>query len=222
MKWGIGIDAENQYISVEAERSNSLIATPEGHPIVSDSREFINFISGSMEYFGDSVCSGMSPYGIESSFIDYQISNKNTEHFDALLSAYDECKRNKSISRDEWINTIQNSSPRNVAVLMCICGNIGSPQVAYNIVNDGLGPPICWLQGICGIRGYVGTDTDLIFEAASNNEGFGDVINNLPDFEWNCRECVSDTDDFDKERCAIGLQFSMIVEYARLAKESGI
>jgi len=218
MEWEIAADVEGYYRVVPADTEADCLVTPEGHRIRSESKDLIAFIAKSLELYEVDVCSGMSPYGLESSFLDFGISSENDEQVATLASAHDQCVQPKSISRDIWLDTILGVSPRNMAVLMCICGNVGLPQMAYDLVVKGQLPPDSWFSRVCAVRDYAIGNSDLIESAAEANEAFGPLILNQPYIEKNCRYCVAGDDQFDPKDCAIRQQFSMIQQYAALSK----
>lgn len=200
----------------------SVVVTPKGHEIVSSSKEFIQFLVESLNLYGTNML-GLTPYGIESSRLDFGICGSKQSTIHGLSEAHDEACRDPELNKDDWMDLVLTGSPRTLAALVTICGNIGWPEIGYEMAAKSRMPCIGWFNRICPIvQGDIdprSVTPNLIAEVAEDiTESFATLLHNDDDLCANCTFCLNRSNKFVAQRCAIYRQFALIKRYIELGK----
>lgn len=220
-KWGIGFGDNGKYMPVAG---NGEIESPGGNEICSYNENFIALIAQSLNLYGSAEIAGLTPYGIESSRLDFDLRNTNPKIVEALSSAYDDSRMESDLEREEWLDLVVRANPRTIAALVTLCGNIGWPEIGFDMAARSKMPGIKWCAHICpmkegfsGLAGIVNQDSIDLF-AEDVDEPFGLLVLRNQEVAANCKSCINDESDFSNFRCAIYRQFALVKRYIDLGK----
>ena len=222
--WVIAHISENQYHTVQYNKEDSFVLTPQGTLLQSYNKQAMELVAESMKVSSDNLCEGLSLYAIASSTIDFGISRKNPSQMNVLLSAFN--KGITVVTMEKWSRKLQQASTEQLALYMSICGTIGLNNFSYNLAVLGLLPNSDIYINICALRKSLINNAEYrncvidgvpkpanVIELADEFDiAYAPYIIN-EQFESACNSCAY-TSYYLENRCALNLMFEYIAKYS--------
>ena len=220
-----------------SQESGDYLATPNDQIISSSDRNVIAFVADYVSANGLELNGGMSPYGLESSYIDFGFKDDPDSKKDALRSALaDDIAFSErylpmwlllsqqlgwSSTKDVYQGRLDSLSGRQLCVMIVFCANFGLPSIGYHLLIDGKNIPPELARLWCRIFAHVNRFDDSSSRRKALNGMFVDQNSMFSiepdDGQLSCCENCCDRRAPPNSRCLIGEVMNGMRSYSKLS-----
>ena len=203
-----------------------ILKTPQNNILMSKNHNYMKLIVNYLNDYGEELDSGLSPYGLVCSYIDFEFSRSIQEQVSTIIESlqYDPTldylnnKFSDSVKDVKLINIVKTLMPTQICALITFIANFGSPVsgLMHILVDDFI--PDGLIRARCDTYKHVSQFDDNHTKEAALQGAFinqNSIISFAPDEELinRCRKCCFKKTPLD-EKCFMKKRLSWLKEFA--------